>query len=107
MHLDLRLNDLPMPRIAAIRLDGPTRILQEITSRNLVKATQGGESRQFQNRKEKMKQRLVERGEHVTFEQATNESVGVVCCSASICSMQQTPMRLGSRPLMKLSLPLC
>jgi len=60
MHLDLRLNDLPMPRIATIRLEGPTRILQEITNRNLVKATQGVESRQFQNRKEKMKQRLMD-----------------------------------------------
>src|SRR5262245_9009091 len=73
MYLDLRLNDLPKPRVAAIRLEGPTRILQTITNRNLVEATQGVESRQFQNRKEKLKQRLVERGEHVTFEQATDK----------------------------------
>lgn len=73
MHLDLRLDDLPVPRIAAIRLEGAIRALREITSRNLAKATQGAEPKQTKDRKEKMKRRLMERGKAVTFEQATNE----------------------------------
>lgn len=71
MHLDLRLSDLSVPRIAAIRLVGSTRTLQEITNRNLAKATHGAESRQFKNRKEEMKERLMHREENITFEQAT------------------------------------
>ncbi len=73
MHLDLRFNDLPVPRIAAIRLVGATRTLQELASRNLARATQGVESKQFKNRKEKMKQRLMKRGKTISFEQATDE----------------------------------
>lgn len=73
MHLDLRFNDLPVPRIAAIRLVGATRTLQELTSRNLARATQGVESKQFKNRKEQMKQRLMKRAKTVSFEQATDE----------------------------------
>jgi hypothetical protein len=72
MYLDLRLHDLPLPRIDAIRLVGAVGTLQEITNRNLKKATQGAESRQFKDRKEQMKRRLRERGSAVTFEQATN-----------------------------------
>jgi hypothetical protein len=73
MRLDLRLNDLPQPRVAAFRLVGALRTLQELTSRNLARATQGVESRQFKNRKEQMKQRLMKRGKSVSFEQATDE----------------------------------
>ena len=73
MYLDLRLDDLPLPRIDAIRLFGATQTLQGITSRNLEKATQGAESGQFKRRKEQMKRRLMERGNAVTFEQATYE----------------------------------
>jgi hypothetical protein len=73
MRLDLRLNDLTLSRIANIRLVGATRTLQELTSRNIAKATQGIESRQFKNRKDQMKQRLMKRGKAVSFEQATDE----------------------------------
>lgn len=73
MHLDLRLNDLTLSRIASIRLVGATRTLQELTNRNYARATQGVESRQFINRKELMKQRLMKRGKAVSFEQATDE----------------------------------
>jgi hypothetical protein len=73
MYLDLRLNDLTLSRIATIRLVGATRALQELTSRNFAKVTQGVESRQFKNRKEQMKQRLMKRGKAVSFEQATDE----------------------------------
>ena len=69
MHLSLHL---PLPVIAAIPLSGATRTLHEITNRNLAKATQGAESRQFKNRKEQMKRRLKERGKSVTFDEATN-----------------------------------
>jgi EH_Signature domain len=72
MYLDLRLHDLPSPRIDAIRLVGAVGILQEITNRNLMNAKQGVESRQFKDRKEQMKRRLMERGSAITFEQATN-----------------------------------
>ncbi len=72
MHLDLRFNDLPVPRIAGIRLAGASRTLQEIASRNQIKATGGGESKQFQNRKEEMKKRLMGKGKSVTFDQATD-----------------------------------
>ena len=73
MPLDLRLNDLTLSRIATIRLVGATRTLQELTNRNYARATQGVESRQFINRKEQMKQRLMKRGKTVSFEQATDE----------------------------------
>ena len=74
MHLDLRLRDLPLPRIASLQLVGVTRIVQELTRRNLAKATQGIESKPFENRKELMKQRLMKRQKkNVSFEQATNE----------------------------------
>jgi hypothetical protein len=73
MRLDLRFNDFPVPRIATIRLVGATRTLQELTSRNLARATQGVESKQFKNRKEQMKQRLMKRGKTASFEQVTDE----------------------------------
>jgi hypothetical protein len=73
MPLDLRLSDLRLPRIATIRLDGASRILREITSRNVASATQGVESRQFKNRKEQMKQRLMSRDSNISFDQATDE----------------------------------
>lgn len=75
MSIDLRLDNLAAPRIAAIRVDGSTRALREITNRNLAKATQGAESIVFKNRKEEMKWRLMNRGNALTFEQAT-EGVG-------------------------------
>jgi EH signature protein len=74
MYLDLRLDDLPLPRIDAIRLSGAAQTLQGITSRNRAKAAEGAESRpSFKRRKEQMKRRLMERGSAVTFEQATYE----------------------------------
>ena len=73
MNLDLRLTDLPMPRIASIHLASATRILQRIAFSNRAKATQGGETMPFRNHKEKMKQRLAQRKNGDTFEQATNE----------------------------------
>ena len=73
MHLDLRLNDLTLSRIASIRLTSATRTLQELTGRNLARAKQGPDSPQFKNRKEEMKQRLMKRGKAVSFEQATDE----------------------------------
>jgi hypothetical protein len=45
MYLDLRLDDLPLPRIDAIRLSGAAQTLQGITSRNRAKAAEGAESR--------------------------------------------------------------
>ncbi|MCX8513138.1 MAG: EH signature domain-containing protein [Chthoniobacteraceae bacterium] len=73
MSLEFQLNDLPFPRIANLQLVGPTRVLQQIGSRNLAKSNQGGSSPQFANRKEEMKQKLIRRGESISFEQATNE----------------------------------
>jgi hypothetical protein len=74
MYLDLRLDDLPLPRIDAIRLSGAAQTLQGITSRNRAKAAEGAESRpSFKRRKEQMKRRLMERGNDVAFEQATYE----------------------------------
>ena len=75
MPLELRLTDLPMPRLDGIRLKGVTQTVQQITSRNLAKATHGVESKPFKNCKEQMKRRLIERferGKSVTFEQATD-----------------------------------
>ncbi len=72
MHLDLRLNDLPMPRIAGIGLAKAIQSLQEITSRNHDRDNgTAPEPPQFKNLKEQMKQRLMIRGEAVTFEAAT------------------------------------
>ena len=71
MSLDLRFKDLPVLRIDAIQLVGVRRTVQAITARNLAKATQGAESRQLEDRKKEMKQRLIERGEADTFELAT------------------------------------
>ena len=69
MPLELRLNDLTLPRIATIRLDGAIRSLHEIATRN----PPGRESEPFTNRKEEMRQRLIKRGKSGSFEQATDE----------------------------------
>jgi hypothetical protein len=72
MHLDLRLRDLPMPRIVGFRLDEAMQTLQRITSQNVAKAAHGSESKEFRNRKEEMKRRLLNStGRGITFEQAT------------------------------------
>jgi hypothetical protein len=73
MNPDFRFKELPTPRIEAIQLDGVMRAVQSITARNLAKATHGAESRQFKNRKEQMKRRLIERSEADTFEHVTDE----------------------------------
>lgn len=73
MPLDLRLKDLPALRIDAIQLAGVIRTVQAITARNLAIATPGGEPGPLRDRKERMKRRLMERGQAVTFEQATDE----------------------------------
>jgi len=69
MHLDLRIRNLPMPRISAIPIGGSVRALQEITLKN----DEPSEPPIFKNRKEQMKRRLIERGRSVAFEQATAE----------------------------------
>lgn len=69
MHLDLRLRDLPAPRIAAIQIGKAIHTLREITLKNGM----SGEPPIFKSRKDEMKRRLMERGESVTFEQATDE----------------------------------
>lgn len=73
MILDLRFKDLPVLRIDAIQLAGVIQIVQAITARNIAKATPGEEPKPLQERKEKMKRRLMARGQSVTFEQATDE----------------------------------
>jgi hypothetical protein len=73
MLLNIRLNDMRTPRIAGIQVIEATRILQQIVSRNLAKATNGAESKQFTNRKEAMKQRLMKRGASDSFESVTSE----------------------------------
>ena len=73
MILDLRLKDLPALRIDAIQLASVIQTVQAITARNLAKATPGEEPGPLRDRKEKMKRRLIERGQAVTFEQATDE----------------------------------
>lgn len=71
MHLDLRLNDLPMPRIGGIGLNKAIQSLQEITDRNHDRDNgTAPEPSQFNNRKEQMKKRLMNRG-GATFEAAT------------------------------------
>lgn len=73
MPLDPRFQELPALRIDAIQLAGVIGTVQAITARNLAKATPGGEPKPLKDRKEKMKRRLIERGNAGTFEQATNE----------------------------------
>jgi hypothetical protein len=73
MHLDLRLKEMPAPGIGAIQLVSAVRKLQSIASRNHANATGDPKSPVYENRKEKMKQRLMERDRGVTFEQATDE----------------------------------
>jgi hypothetical protein len=73
MLLDLRFKDLPALRIDAIQLAGVIQTVQAITARNIAKATPGEEPGPLKDRKEKMKRRLMERGQSVTFEQATDE----------------------------------
>lgn len=73
MILDLRFKDLPALRIDAIQLTGVIQTVQAITARNIAKATPGEEPGPLKDRKEKMKRRLMERGQSVTFEQATDE----------------------------------
>jgi hypothetical protein len=70
MFLDLRLRELPAPRISTIRLDGSTRALREIASRNRARADGGGESRAFRNRKEEVRRHLMSRGSAAIFEEA-------------------------------------
>ena len=69
MHLDLRLRDLPVPRIAVIPIGNAIRTLQGITLNN----GKQDETPVFEGRKERMKRRLMERGRSITFEQATDE----------------------------------
>ncbi len=73
MNLEFRFREPPAPRIDAIQLVGVIRTLRAITERNLAQAGTGGESKPLKDRKEKMKRRLMERTDAVTFEQATDE----------------------------------
>lgn len=73
MLLDLRFKDLPALRIDAIQLAGVIQTVQAITARNIAKATTGEEPGPLRDRRERMKRRLIERGQAVTFEQATDE----------------------------------
>jgi hypothetical protein len=73
MFSDLRFNELAVPRIDAIQIAGAVRTLASITARNLEKATPGGEPRQLKDRKEKMRRRLADWNDDITFERATQE----------------------------------
>lgn len=73
MNLDLQFKDLPALRIDAIQLAGVIQTMRAITARNIAKATPGKEPGPLKDRKEKMKRRLMERDQSVTFEQATDE----------------------------------
>ena len=73
MNLDLRFGNPPAPRIDAIQLAGVIGTLRAITAINLANATHGRESEPLKDRKEKMKRRLMERENDITFEQATDE----------------------------------
>lgn len=73
MPLELRFEEIPALRIAAIQLAGVIQRVKKITARNLAKATPGGEAKPLKDRKEKMKRRLIEQGKAVIIEQATDE----------------------------------
>ncbi len=70
MHLDLK--EMPFPRIHAIQLVSAVRKLEVITDRNYANAAGDTNSRVYENRKDMMKRRLMNPGEGVTFEQATD-----------------------------------
>jgi len=73
MLLDLRFRDLARVRIDGIQIAGVLQKLRAITAQNLAKMTLGVEPKQLKDRKEKMKRRLLERNQSVTFEEATEE----------------------------------
>src|SRR6476660_1210526 len=72
MHRDLRLTDLRTPHIGDNLLQGAARILLEIRGRNSEKLTQAVESAPFKNRKDEMRQRLIQRAEGADFGEVTD-----------------------------------
>ena len=66
MPLELRLREIPTPRISTLQLDAAVRTLQRITNRK-----EGGESKHFKNLKEELKQRLMNSKRAAAFEQTT------------------------------------
>ena len=66
MHLDLRLREMPAPRVSTLQLDAAIRTLQRLTNRK-----ESGESKHFTNMKEELKQRLMNPQRAATFEQTT------------------------------------
>jgi hypothetical protein len=71
MRLDFSLHYLPVPHLSALPLQGPSRTLDEIQSRNETRWAQGNTTREFQNRKETLRERLqaaVRPGERLSHE---------------------------------------
>jgi hypothetical protein len=71
MRLDLSLRYLPLPQLSALPLRGPSRKLLEIQSRNEARWAQGKTSKEFQNRKKRLRERLqaaVRPGERLSHE---------------------------------------
>lgn len=71
MRLDLSLRDLPLPQLSELPLRGPSRKLLEIQSRNEARWAQGKTSKEFQNRKKRLRERLqaaVRPGERLSHE---------------------------------------
>jgi hypothetical protein len=58
MRLDLSLRDLAAPRLSEALLRRPSRTLHEIKSRNEARWVQGNTSKEFQNRKDRLRKRL-------------------------------------------------
>lgn len=72
MPLDLALQHLAQPCLTEALLRGPGRTLQEIKNRNEKRWAQGTTSKEFQNRKEHLRQRIRDRvGRGESFAQAT------------------------------------
>ena len=66
MLLELRLREIPAPRVSTLQLDAAVWTLQRITNRK-----EAGESKHFKNLKEELKERLMNPKRAATFEQTT------------------------------------
>lgn len=77
MRLDLSLRDLEAPRLNEALLRRPSRTLHEIKTRNEARWVQGSTSKEFQNRKARLRKRLqaaARKGEQ--FSQIVKTDVG-------------------------------